>query len=321
MKKLSIFLLLVLIFSSEQAHAQNKTDTLKITEGAKNPEESKKEVNKVRISDFFIYTGRSYQRNPIKTVSDFIQISPNSELLNNDFSGFESSILSGLYSGYLYGDGHLSMSLGLSFRDASKKSYKDNILLRIGLTYSTATQFGIRLSRFDRFPYDTLISTQTNNPIYIDSINSEYYYMNYWANQVRLDGSLIFRTKRNARWSLYGGVGFNFGFSSSSTTSIFYYNNSYIESLNNSNYSVRGFSRFNDNSIFTEERKQEKSAFGFAAYVPLGLDFRVGKNNPMLRKMHLFYELRPGINYYSAPGLGGNLNSFLHSGFGIRASL
>jgi hypothetical protein len=41
--------------------------------------------------------------------------------------------------------------------------------------------------------------------------------------------------------------------------------------------------------------------FMSALYVPIGVDFRLGKKNEVLRKMHLFFELRPTISVLTIP--------------------
>ncbi len=320
MKNLFPILLLAIIFNLEEAPAQNVIPST--TNGFEKKQGSiDKEVNKVRCNDFFIYLGDVSQINPVRTVSDFILISPNSNLLTNDFSDFRSISNSEYNSSFFYGDGVLSMGVSLSFRDANKKSYNKNTLLRLGLTYCNATKFGLRLSKEGRFAYDTLISALFSTPVYIDSINTEIYNINYWADQIRLDCSLIFRSKIKSRLTLHSGIGFNLGISSSSVTTISYSNSTFLSSQIDTRYSISGLADFNSVNIFTEERRENNLAYGFATYIPLGLDFGLGKAANDWGKLNFFGEFRPGLNYYWDPNLNGNLNPFIQYGMGLRVKI
>ncbi len=325
MKNVSLFLLLALTISIGEARAQNKKYTLKIRGGEERKTNSNKEVKKLRVSDFFLYTGSNFNNNFFYELSDFNKLAPNSILLNRDLEGFTVSgggIYSSIYGVFFQNNSHLTMNLGISFRDDTKKGFNRSPLLRLGVVYSNGEQFSNFLSKQQKFPYDTLTSSKGNAPIYLDSVYRESYFVSYNTEQVRLDASLIFQTKSSSRWSVFTGVGLNLGASINSKTAINYVESQYISSNNNASQQINISTNYNnDNVKYETEEFRNKSSFAFATYIPLGLDFRLGKKNNLWGKMHLFTELRPGLNFYNIPEIGTKVNSTMQSGLGLRVSL
>ena len=72
-------------------------------------------------------------------------------------------------------------------------------------------------------------------------------------------------------------------------------------------------------NIKTEYYKN-KNNFGFSAYIPMGIDFRIGRKRKFWKQIHLFLELRPGINGTSIPELRTIVNSSMQYGFGLKVS-
>ena len=209
--------------------------------------------------------------------------------------------------------------LGLQFSDKQKSAYKANPLLRLGISYFSGTSITSAFYKEERFPYDTLTSSQTGQVIYIDSINSKSYSMNYSSEQLRLDASLIFRTNPEARWSLFAGIGVNAGLSINASTDIYFnrYESSDTRFINGNGSSPYGYSN-TDNS--KSENFKNKSNFGLSTYIPMGVDFRIGKKKEFWKRTHLFYELRPGVNITSIPELRTITNSSIQHGIGLRVS-
>lgn len=114
--------------------------------------------------------------------------------------------------------------VGLQFSNKEKTMYKSNPLLRLGFTYSSGTNLMGGSFKEDRIPFDTLTSSQTGQTAFIDSINTQGYNMNYRSEQLRFDGSIIFRTNPEARWSLFTGIGITAGISINARTDIYYSN-------------------------------------------------------------------------------------------------
>jgi hypothetical protein len=66
--------------------------------------------------------------------------------------------------------------------------------------------------------------------------------------------------------------------------------------------------------VFTNKKK-----FACAAYVPLGVDFRIGKKRAFWKRTHLFYELRPSVT--TIPELRTFANAGVQQGIGLRVTL
>ncbi|PWH87144.1 hypothetical protein [Brumimicrobium oceani] len=298
MKRINCLLLLSLISSSLISFGQESPET---------------PVKRIKISDFILYSGLSFERTNLGSFNDFRELAPESELLQNDMSLINQN------QGYSYlSNGSFSVLLGIQFSDKNKTRYKVNPLLRLGLTYSS----GSRLSTYnygeERTPFDTLTSSETGNETYIDSVYAERYSMNYNSEQILLNASLIFRTDHEARWSLFSGIGFTAGVSINSSTGIHYFSEDWKEEQSTNEFSVNNQPR--DINIIDDEYEnfENKTNYGFSAYIPIGVDFRIGNKKEFWKKAHLFYEVQPTLNVYTIPELGTfNSVNFRH-GIGVR---
>jgi hypothetical protein len=277
-------------------------------------EQQPKKIKKISITDIYIQSGFFSARNNDGTPSDFKKLAPQSVLLNNimpDFyqpGGFSST-----------SNNMFSVLLGLQFNDKPKTFYEGNPLLRVGISYISGTTLTGGLFDEVRKPYDTLTSSQTGQTVYIDSINTKNYSMSYSSEQLRLDGSLIFRTNPESRWSIFTGMGITAGVSFNANTNIYYNSNGKAEAryANGNSFSSYGYS--SSGNIKTEKFRN-KTNIGLSIYIPLGIDFRIGKKREFWKRTHLFYELRPGINVTSIPELRPITNASVQHGIGLRVS-
>ena len=273
-------------------------------------EQKPKAIKKISIHDFYIHSGMFSEHNSNGTLTDFKTLAPQTVLLNNDMTDFSPS------NGFsMTGNSVFSVMVGINFSDKQKTIYKANPLLRLGVSYFSGTTLTGVLVKESRTPFDTLTSTQTGQTVYIDSITTKRYNMNYSSEQVRFDGSVIFRTKPEARWSLFTGIGITAGLSINSITDIYYtnYGRSETRYMNGSTTTTSSYSN-SDNS--KTEKFKNKSNVGISTYIPMGVDFRIGKKREFWKRTHLFYELRPGINITSIPELRTITNAGMQQGLG-----
>lgn len=278
------------------------------------PEKPAKPVKRINICDFNVQTGILLQSEVDGSVDDFKKINPNSSILNSNLEGFQS------YSGWsASGNRAFSVQLGLQFSDREKKAYKSNPLLRLGVFYFSATNLSGNLYKETRSDYDTLSSGSTGATILQDSVTTHSYSMSHLAEQIRFDGSLIFRTNPAARWSLYSGIGISAGVTFQTETRIL------------STYNIRVENHYQDGSTTVAsyyfppeytyyEKQKTRNGFGGSAYIPMGLDFRIGKKNEFWKQVHLFLEVRPGMNFTAIPELRTVANAYMQSGFGVRVA-
>lgn len=221
-------------------------------------EPSASPVKRFNIHDISVTAGSLSEPNS-ETLSDFRLLAPTSALLNNDFTGYSDNndIQKTTY-------GSLSVLLGIQFRDKDKTTYKKNPLLRLGLTYYTGTNMSNSLFKETRMRYDTLTSSQTGQSIYIDSVYRKAYGMNYYSDQIRFDGSLIYRTNPDARWTFYTGIGITAGLSIKSGTEVYYNPYTYQEAYF-PNGEIQQSIRHSEQSSHIHESFRNKTNFGFSA--------------------------------------------------------
>jgi len=269
-----------------------------------------KSPKKIKIQDAHVQLGFFLEPNTPSSLSDFKKLAPNSTLLNENFSNFNHSSSMGRNGNSIF-----SVMLGLNFLDKAKQSYKSNMQLRLGINYMANQSLLSSYYKETRKAYDTLISMQTGQNTILDSVTTQFYGMNYNSKQIRLDGSLIFKTNTDTRWGLYGGIGVTFGTSINASTTITYSKSTIADKPIgiNSNYNP------NSNVITKSEVFIQKNNIGASIYIPIGIDFRIGKKKEFWKHTHIHYELRPGINYLSVPELRNYTNTCLQQGIGIRS--
>ncbi len=251
----------------------------------------------IQITEAQVLLGSNMSMVETMSLNDFKTIAPNSSILAKEYSGFSNNFYNSTYTNPSF-----TGLLGLTFKN------KPNPLLRLGLGYSTRTLGTGSSSRFESFPYDTLTSGQTGQQIFLDSTHFQYMYGAYQSTYLSLDASLIFRTKPSARWSIYGGIGANVGMAFNSFLDVSFHDEHYTSS---GNYDQSNWSH-------EQERFAQKSHVASTIYVPMGLDFRLGKRSEFLNRLHLFVETRPSMTITSIPSLKTQLTPNITSSFGLR---
>jgi hypothetical protein len=261
-------------------------------------------TSKVSVTDVYINFGSFGEKVAYGSLDDFRKLAPQSDMLARDLSSYDQQA-----SGSYFNGGTLFVaSLGLKFKKKDGNDYRANPQLRIGISYFSSTPLTAGLTRTESFVVDTLVSTVTGEVVLQDSVVNESYNMSYIADQLRLDAALIFRTNPEARWSLYGGIGLAAGVSINPRTEVFYSNWNFDEEFNS------GYGNYES------ERFNNQTSFGLLAYLPLGLDFRLGKNQEFWKRLHLFYEISPGLNMTFIPELNTATNIAIRNGLGLRVS-
>ena len=272
-------------------------------------QEQPKKVNKFRISDICVQAGWSSGFNKKGTITDFTALAPQSVLLNTDFTDYSSpSGRNGISASGMY-----SVMMGIEFSDKQKAIYKNNPLLRMGISYFSGTNLMGNFYKQESNLYDTLISSTTGQTVYMDKTINSGYNMEYTSKQIRYDCSLIFRSNPQLRWSVYSGVGIAAGMSIDAHTEVWYNKTEdiIIEYPTDSSY-LSGYL-----NIEMEEIKN-KNNIAFSSFIPIGVDFRIGEENKFLKQLHLFYEAKPCIAITSTSELGLITNISIQHGLGIR---
>lgn len=278
-------------------------------------EQTPVKIKRMAIHDFYVQPGMVLQGNANANLADFQKMAPQSSILKTDLSGYSKS------GGFGFdADAMLTVLMGIQFSDKQKTAYKKNPLLRVGISYLSGGIINGYFNQNMTKPYDTLTSSQTGQVVYRDSIINRSVSMNYRSQQIRLDASFIFRTNPEARWSLYAGIGVTAGVSLNASTNISYSSSNTISNDNNSSNGGFFGNYYSGPSNYRTENHENSTNIGASVYIPMGVDFRLGRKREFWKRTHLFYEARPGINMNSIPELGTMLNATVQQGIGLRVS-
>lgn len=272
-----------------------------------------KKTRRMSIQELYVQPGLLLQGDRPISPENYIKINPSSLLSKFNYSDFDNN-------GYNTSSAQLTFTglIGIKFRNKERTDYKTNPILRLGIHTGSGGNSSNYFSNNNRTPYDTLISLQTGEEFYIDSITNEFLSFNYTSRQIRLDASLILSIRPEKRWSFFYGLGFNFGVSYFSETTLSYNKSSSIdgEIFESSYYN------FTSNPISNyNERKTQATNFGYSIYTPLGLNFRLGKKGGKWEKTLLYYEIRPLVNVTSIPQLQVLTSSGVQQGIGMKFNL
>jgi hypothetical protein len=292
-----LLLILVLVFHITSTYSQSAAEG---------------ELPRFKVSDVYVQGGGFYENQAYSTLADFKKLAPESVLLTTDLTGYDQSGCCGYSQNYSF-----SVLAGFQVRNSEGTAYLRNPLLRAGFTYISASPYSNGYTKEERTQYDVMTSSNGDIQAYLDSVTYSSLGMEYNSDQLRLDFSAIFRTDPAARWSLYGGAGFNAGLSFNNSTEITYSNYA-VTNMLFSNGDEYTYYYPENNDEYITEYVENKSAFSGSLFLPLGLDFRIARKGEFFKRLHLYYEFRPGINITSVPELETEVRSFGSSNFGLR---
>jgi hypothetical protein len=140
--------------------------------------------------------------------------------------------------------------------------------------------------------------------------------MKYRYEQLHAEMSLIFASNSSERWSFFCGLGLSAGATFNANTEITHYGSYWI---GDSYYSQNIFSQGNYRHYeFQYENFSNRSSASYSAFIPLGIDFRIGKTRPFWKAIHLLLELRPSISILKVPELRTYLRTGTLIAFGVK---
>jgi hypothetical protein len=275
----------------------------------------KEPVKRIKVKEFRTYTGFTVSGGNSGSLDEFAKLAPQSELLLN-----KPEDLSLNSSWPLKMNGVFSVMMGMQFRNREKTGYKANPMLRLGLRFVSGSVMQSTYLNSTQFTYDTLVSSQSGQTIFVDSVFTTNYELNYRNTQLQFDGSLIFRTNPGNRVSIFSGFGLIAGASMNALTRIDYYRLSQSQYRNSNGNILNDYNNFSSSGLSVSERHKNQTNLALSAYVPLGIDFRLGNKGELLRQTYLFLELRPGVNFNNVPELETISTAYLQQALGIKIS-
>ncbi len=228
-----------------------------------------------KFTETSVFTGIGVQMSQMFTEKDVAEWSENDPWITQDFTGYSQF-------GGLNSTSSSQFSANLGFR----KTGIHNPSFRVGISYKRLNSqvFG----RYQEWsgPYDTLVSSQTGQQYYIDTVRIRSVSAYWGADVLALDGAYILQTDLTRRWSFYGGIGLQAGI-------LF---NQELQLTRTETFSETGITHEMD--VELEQRNYRmNTGFSSTVYLPLGIDFRIGKKRPLWQQVHLVYELRPSLSF------------------------
>ena len=280
----NLFLLTIIILCSTITYSQKDSTQTK----------------RISINEFYFFPANSIGKSIFSTASDFQKLAPNSLLLNKDFTNYSHN---SSFKMHPVISPSLNLMVGFKFRNLKHSS------LRVGFGYASGTSLSTNYINENSSIYDTVVSTKTGQKSYLYSNYTDKYSMKNTYEQIRLDVSYIFKAKLGERVSIYTGLGGTFGI-------IF---NDLTEIQHSNTITYDGSEQ--DVSTISSEAFKNKNSYSYSAYVPLGIDFIVCNKSELLKRVHLFIESRPTINFINISGLSTYTNASMQSGLGIKIKL
>lgn len=271
-------------------------------------------LQKFKISDAFIQFGGFNEKGNHITINEFKKLAPGSQLLKMDLSQFDEYIYDYNSPGYTVG-----AAVGLRLRNSEGTAYKRSPMLRLGLTYRNHEPYSIDYADGIVTRYDTLKGNH-GEVFYMDSVVSKLLGMEYRTNELRMDISMTFCTNPDARWSLYGGGGISFGWLFNNYTKLHYSETDAIQMTRSEGGEFLYHDYDSDYYHSRTESFNNKNGFSASVFVPVGVDFRIARRGEFFKRLHLFVEFRPGINFTSIPELESSTRFFMNTNFGLRVN-
>lgn len=209
----------------------------------------------------------------------------------------------------------------MQFYNKQKQTYNTNPQLNLGITFIGANSLSAYYSKNESIRFDTLSSSNSSSVIYMDSAINQSYQMNYLYQQIGINANIIFRTQPQARWSLFSGLGVTATASLMANTHISYNQSEYINYIFSNAADYRAFNNSQQNHATKNEIHENKTNVSAFVYVPLGIDFRIGKKNEFWKKMHIAMDMQPGIVLDYIPELGSKVYGTMRGNFGLRVEI
>lgn len=270
--------------------------------------------NKMKFADIRIYHGfQNHSLRPL-ILDEFRIFTPESEMHKRDLTDFvapqwffDSRTVSST----------VGINIGFKLFDSDKGDYRNNMVFNIGLIYNDANLYNSRFEKNYRIHSDTYVSPNTGGIIYRDSVYKDFYTMSYNTEQIGVNSNLLLLYNPKGRWSLFGGVGMMASLSINAETRVDYRESFHLNYYHEPNGHVGNNYFFNTNPKMEEIHENKMNVFAMA-YVPLGVDFRLGKSNEFWNRIHILMEIQPGIAVYHFPEIGIAFTGTFNGNMGLR---
>ena len=238
-----------------------------------------------RIVEASISLGTTNRLDQELSSDDFKSFNPTSLIIQQIPSTFNNA--SGFFGPGKLTTSAVALNLGINKKDCSS-------IIRLGVLYQGSSSVGHVFSHTESTGvFDTLTSSATGETFYVDSTRSETYSFDLRNENLGFDGSVIYPTHYK-RLNFFGGVGISALYSVHSQTFISHI----IRTDFGQDYSNLWLQQ---NDVMESEAIKNKNVINMSVYVPIGIDFTLGKKRPLLAKTSLHAEFRPAFYMQQMP--------------------
>lgn len=185
--------------------------------------------------------------------------------------------------------------------------------MRLGFSYMSGGSSQLALKLSERYPLDTLSSSSSGAVYYVDSTYTSKYVLQHGSEHFGVDVSLVFRTDQRARWSFFGGGGLGFGgrFNARTTATL----------TSESSTNRPGTIGIASTDKLDVEQVDNSGGLWLMFYAPVGVGFRIAKENEFWNRMELYLEGRPGMMVQGTQEFGTITSFGSQFLFGLRVRL
>ncbi len=290
MKKLTAFLLLL----SGTLAAQN--DTLHRTHHHElNGDSAEHNSSFVKVISVTVGGGGQIIRTGFQDVSVIQQAAPSSSLAFADLSQYgNGGLFSGVFGNFNSGT---SKVIAVNVRFGCQKKFSE---ARFGIHHST---IGIT-SQYYSYTNSVAIDTTAvpGGTFVTDSIFTSSYNYNWYSDVISLEASWIARTNPARIVSFYSGFGMNFGGGFNGVVENSFVENSYYMHYGTGDVTsayMTGYTTRTD----IQERFRAPGFFFASANIPVGMNIRLGRRNPILKHIVLHYEYQGQLQMLFPSGI------------------
>lgn len=276
-------------------------------------------LKRLKLESIEISVGQAWSQGSAFSLKDISSIAQENDFLNMNFEGYQTgrSCCGAEHHAF-------NFNVNLALRKKNLEPLLGNPILRLGLSYNTGFYNSIGFYKNERFTVDsvTVIYQGQTNKYAVDSVYNENYVFSTYSQRIRLNTALLLRSESSRRWTWSAGIGVGFGLGLSSEVEAYSSIWSNIENPVSLGTSSPSFQYPNWHDIaYTSEIYKTTALSDFNLSIPLGVDFRVGKKENLLSKLHLFSEVTPTLwatNYAKSIA---RVNPGIIFSFGFRAYL
>ena len=270
---------------------------------------------KIKIDHIQVSMGGELGASPmIMSREDFSKLAPTTNL-------FPPSSIEDIRMGQMFSWNASSFNIQMGWRPSSQDGQEksQHRAWRAGLTAYGFQTIMYSTSSESQFRVDTLYQSSNGSVYgYIDSTDRQYANGYYKATTLKLDLSHIWSTGLDNRLNLFAGLGVNAGLNLSPRTEILLNHRQTTSIVDTQGTVISSSSSYDSNFDFQRETFHNKMGWSTAAYIPMGIEFRVGQKREYLKNLHLFSEIRPALNYVHVPETRGYLFPTVQSTLGVK---